>query len=152
MKILALDLSLSSSGWAVGSPGGRMAFGTITTSPKDTLAARYEQIWEAVFEKATLYEADWVAVEGLHVVRNVATTTKLAGLIGAVRLGFYQERKLDLLDFRPSEVRKAIGLKGNAKKEQVIAAVEALGYKPANDDEADAIATLLAALVLVKQK
>ena len=37
-------------------------------------------------------------------------------------------------------IKKYITGKGNASKEQVIAAVRALGYSPADDNEADAIA------------
>lgn len=39
-------------------------------------------------------------------------------------------------------IKKFVTGKGNASKQEVIAAVAALGHKPANDNEADAIALL----------
>jgi Holliday junction resolvasome RuvABC endonuclease subunit len=55
----------------------------------------------------------------------------------AARLGLAVE------GYRPPELKQAVGLKGNATKDQVIVRVRALGYPVEDEHQADAVAALL---------
>jgi Holliday junction resolvasome RuvABC endonuclease subunit len=53
-----------------------------------------------------------------------------------------EEQKVPYLGIPVGTIKKAATGKGNASKQQVIEAVRQMGYKPADDNEADALALL----------
>jgi len=81
-----------------------------------------------------------------------------AGTDAAHVYGFFQgilERfcflnNIKLIELSVSTIKKFITGKGNAKKEEVITAVNKLGYNIKNDNEADAVAILHCVLDMIK--
>ncbi len=151
MIILAADTSLACTGWAVGNSktGRPLTWGSIETSPRDIQPDRYCQIIRKLEEIFVVHDCEVLVIEGLHFTRNMNTVKALSGLIGALRYHWFKTRGTDVMEFSPSEIRKAIGLKGNAKKPEVKQLMEKFGLKPTNFDESDAMAVWYAALNLI---
>jgi hypothetical protein len=73
-------------------------------------------------------------------------TAHCYGQFEAVVLMFASRRGIPVRPYAVGTVKKAATGRGNAKKPEVGAAMRALGYTPATDDEADALAVLTTAL------
>ena len=56
------------------------------------------------------------------------------------------QQNIPCISFSVQAIKKFMTGKGNANKDEIIAAVKRKGFTPATDDEADAIAIMLLAL------
>ena len=142
MNVVGLDLSLSCTGVAV-------TEGTFTyTAPKhsyelgDPLTDRCVRLWNQICEDMIGDDVDLVVIEDL-VARSQAAAT-LGVLHGVVRAALWHRTAVELVP--PATLKKYATGKGNADKHAVVAAVTARGFRPADDNEADAIAILLWAM------
>lgn len=129
MKILALDPSLSSTGFALFNTKTKKELitqGKITTNNKDSRDVRIQNI---IYLLSSEFKTDLDAVilEDGYVGTNASSSLKLAELRGAL-IFFYKYNNIDVIHRLPTEIRKNFGLKGNAKKEDV--AKEVLKYYP----------------------
>lgn len=134
MIVLGLDLSLTSTGYALDRPGRGLDVGRLTNNLRGP--ARLDWIAHEVIALAE--QADLTALEGYAFARpNQAH--QVGELGGTVRLELWR-RSIPYVEVPPSTVKKYAAGTGAAKKEQVLAeAIRRLGYQGASTDEADAL-------------
>ena len=138
MKILALDLSWTSTGYSVG-----VHSGLIRTSPQkypnDMDRARY--IVDQIRELFAANGAELVVIEdfALGASRKNSRAHSTGMLGGIVRWELHRE-SIPFALVPPASLKKYATGKGNAGKPEVlVAAVRRLGYERASNDEADAM-------------
>lgn len=134
MTVLGLDVSLRSTGWAVLTyeDGALVDCGVITTTARNTLAARLRQIHRAVQHLGD--HAD-VGIEEGVAHRSGTTTRILAAAWGAAVLG----TRVDPHTVNVSTLKRLATGKGNATKaEMIAAAVDRWGPTVHHPDIADA--------------
>lgn len=159
MSVLGIDPSVACSGYAlVDKFDNIIDVGTIVTSPKDEEPKRLDRIYWEIKAMCETYKPSIVVLEDQFVGKNPKTSLYLARARGVAMLACYHAG-IDVHLFTPSEIKKAMTGKGNAKKELVQqAAVEyykdnpiiqelfADGIKKSgkkkNDDISDALAAV----------
>lgn len=141
--LLALDLG-SCTGWALRGRDGTIASGTIEFRP-----GRFEGAGMAFLRfKGWLEElhdgsGPIGAVLFEEVRRHAGTTAAhVYGGFLAHLAAWCEHRKVPYRGVPVGTIKRHIAGKGNARKDDVIAAVRALGFSPADDNEADALALL----------
>jgi Holliday junction resolvasome RuvABC endonuclease subunit len=140
--VVAIDLG-TTTGWAVRSANGQIASGTVTFRPGrfEGGGMRYLR-----FRRWIAEVLDGEKPEAVHFeeVRRHAGTDA-AHVYGGMLAELTAECELRGVPYQGVSVgtikRHATG-KGNAPKEAMVAAVRALGFSPADDNEADALALL----------
>ena len=145
MNVLALDLSLNSTGYAWWDRGGHQGIGTLDPKgrrgPERLIWVR-EQVMHLADKK--MY-ADLVAIEGYAFART-NQAHQVGELGGVVRCALW-DAGIEFVEVAPSSVKKYATGKGNANKNaMLVAAGRRLGYEGDSNDEADA--AWLCALVL----
>ena len=148
MIILGLDPSLSSCGWGViRAEGNRLvhvANGQIKTKASLPLATRLAELAGALEAVMAEYRPAAAAAEEVFVNKNPASTLKLAQARG-VALMCAARGGLEVGEYAPSVVKKAVVGTGGAAKDQVHAMVAILlpGAKIVGEDAADALAVAI---------
>lgn len=141
MAILALDLG-TKTGWAVRS-NGAIASGTQNFTPTryQSTAMRFVRFRTFLTE---LHKADPIAHIGFEEVRKHAGVDAAHAYGGfmAHLLAFGEDHTIPVEPFTVGAIKKYWAGKGNASKEDMIAAAVKLGFKPEDDNEADALAIL----------
>jgi crossover junction endodeoxyribonuclease RuvC len=146
--ILGLDPSLSSTGWglvrAEGNRISHLANGQIKTAVSAALPARLAEIARVLDSVLAEHRPEAAAAEEVFVNKNPASTLKLAQARGVV-LMCMGRAGLDVGEYAPSLVKKAVVGTGGASKDQVHAMVAILlpGTKIAGEDAADALAVAI---------
>lgn len=138
--ILALDTSLSNTGWAVGADGVE-AFGSQSFEEfrhDYALVGREFRSWLGSMFKQ--YNPTDLAIERPF-LRNEGTSYLLGGIVWEAHRAA-QLANIPRHEYAPSQVKAFFGASGK-NKVPMIEAAQIRGYKPNNDDEADAIALLL---------
>ena len=146
--IVGLDPSLSCTGWglirAEGNRLSHLANGQIKTKAGDPLAQRLAELAERLDTIIAEHRPAAAAAEEVFVNQNPASTLKLAhargvALLCAARAG------LDVGEYAPTLVKKAVVGTGGASKDQVHAMVSRLlpGASIAGADAADALAVAI---------
>lgn len=117
--------------------------GCIRIKPGE-LASRLQQIYTALDGIVSEYVPHEVAIENIFVCRNVDSALKLGQARGAA-ITAVAMRSLPVIEYSPSEIKKAVVGRGNATKPQVQHMVKALlalqGKQQA--DAADALAVAI---------
>lgn len=140
MKLLALDLSLRCSGWASSTECGTL----VPPKGRDRGLPRLAWIRDEVLAKAV--PCSLVIVEGLAFGAQGRAMLDLAGLAAVIRLALF-ESGTPFVDVPPSVLKKFATGKGNAKKDEVLAAaIRRLSYAGHDGNEADALWLLHAGL------
>ena len=155
MKILALDLSTKSSGWAYFEEGGLIDHGCITSASTD-LIKRIYKMKDGIAEILTKYPVNKIIVEevrpeGGYGVGNTKTHRALMWLQAATAFLLYEKFPNINIDYiYPSSWRATLGIKNGrgikrtTLKEADIQFVKDKYNIEVNDDEADAICIGLA--------
>ena len=139
---LALDLG-TQTGWAI-DRAGHIVSGTQSFKP-----GRYEgggmrflrfQRWLDELHQLTSFSE----VHFEEVRRHTSTDSAhvYGGLLGQLS-SWCEQHSIPYAGVPVGTIKRAIAGKGNASKDEVIAAVRRLGYTPKDDNEADALALLL---------
>ena len=150
--ILALDLG-TKTGWAL------TEFGKISSGSEDFKATRFQSAdrrfvnfkdWlNKKRDKTLLAKIDVIYFE--EVRRHIGVdAAHCYGGFKAILTTFCQENGISFQGMAVGTIKKFITGNGAAKKDQVIAAVRNRGYNPKDDNEADAISLLLAAVAGAK--
>jgi crossover junction endodeoxyribonuclease RuvC len=119
--------------------------GVIRTAARDALAKRLVEIHEGVSELILRHKPSRVAVESVFYARNVRTTIVLGHTRGVILLAA-ASAGLEIDEFPPAEIKKAITGAGAATKEQVqfmVARLLRLKSAPQPADAADGVAAAL---------
>ena len=145
--VLALDLG-SKTGWAVRCADGAIVSGTVAFRPDrfqgGGMAYLRFKAWLDDLERPA-GPIDAVFFE--EVRRHLGTTAAhVYGGFLAHLTAWCEQNEIAYEGVPVGTIKRHITGKGNAGKEAVIAAVTALGFSPADDNEADALAILLWAL------
>lgn len=141
--VLALDLG-QKTGWAVRSPDGAITSGTAEFRP-----SRFEGGGMVFLRfRAWLQEMDEIAggigavyFEEVRAHRGVAASHAYGGYLAHLT-AWAEANKIPYRGVPVGTIKRHITGKGNADKDAVIAAVRVLGFDPADDNEADALALL----------
>ncbi|MFT3968626.1 MAG: crossover junction endodeoxyribonuclease RuvC [Sphingobium sp.] len=148
MILLGLDPGLGTTGWGViAADGNRLshiANGQVRTDTGLSLAARLLALDAALNDLIQRYRPDGAAVEEVFVNANPRSTLKLGQARGVVLLGAARAG-VEVGEYIPSTIKKAVVGVGNASKDQVHAMVQRLlpGVKIAGADAADALAVAI---------
>jgi Holliday junction resolvasome RuvABC endonuclease subunit len=141
VRIVAFDLSLTSTGWASAHNGVR-AYGRIDPC-NATAVNRLVFIRTALLQKTQL--ANLVVLEG-YSFGSVQQAHRIGELGGVVRVALH-EAGVPVAEIAPASLKRYATGRGNAGKAEVlVAAVKRLGYDGASSDEADALWLLAMAL------
>ena len=147
--VLALDLGIST-GWALQERNGRICSGSQPFRPQ-----RYEgggmrflrfQRWLTELSQASDASPsqlliDQVVFEEVRRHAGVDAAHAYGGFLGQL-CSFCEHHRIPYQGVPVGTIKRFITGKGNASKDQVIAAVRALGHSPVDDNEADALALL----------
>jgi crossover junction endodeoxyribonuclease RuvC len=148
VRILGVDPGTARLGYGIIDAGEGYAavdFGTIETSPKDTMAHRLLELYEALSHLISTHAPETMAIEQLFFSRNVTTAIAVGQARGVALLAAAQGA-LPVSEYTPAEVKQAISGYGNADKQQVQFMVQLLlelDSVPYPDDAADALAVAL---------
>src|SRR5438046_4907985 len=151
MLVLGIDPGTASTGYGVvrGDRPGSVSLvecGVIRTRPRDRLAARLGEIYDGVTQLIVRHRPDALSVEDVFYSRNVRTTVVLGHARGVILLAGHQA-ELDIHEFPPAEIKKAVVGSGGATKEQVqfmLTRLLRLKAVPQPSDAADGVAAALA--------
>lgn len=160
MKLLALDQSLNTTGWALFNDKQLLSYGTFNISPTHPIEERLYNIWKNINELYHEYEFDFLVFENIQQQHgNVETFKKLAYVQAALLLWCYNsEMKYKILS--PSEWRKILSDKFKIKfgrsraeqKENCMQFIQEHYGKKCTEDESDAIAIGSAAIIQMNKK
>lgn len=158
MKILGIDPGTAIVGWAVveevrGKPKA-VAFGHITTSPKQETAERLKEIAHDLKKIIQLHKPDEASVEDIFFFKNVKTVVKVSQARGVILLTL-RDFGLNIAEYTPLQVKQAITGYGRAEKRQMqemVKSIFGLAQIPKPDDVADALAIALCHLNSRKMK
>jgi hypothetical protein len=142
--VLALDLG-TTTGWALRGQDGGITSGTITFKPSrfEGGGMRYLRFRGWLAEVASL--SGGVARIVFEEVRAHAGTDAAhiyGGFLGTLT-AWCEEHDVPYEGVPVGTIKRYATGKGNADKAKMIAAIQARGFRPADDNEADAIALLL---------
>jgi crossover junction endodeoxyribonuclease RuvC len=154
MIVLGIDPGTAQTGYGVisGDSATRVRLiecGVIRTRPRDRLSARLREIHDGVTELIARHRPDILAVEDVFYAKNVRTTVVLGHARGVILLAG-EEAGIEISEFPPAEVKKAVVGTGGATKEQVqfmLTRLLRLRSVPAPSDAADGVAAALACLM-----
>ncbi|MCD2316439.1 crossover junction endodeoxyribonuclease RuvC [Sphingomonas sp. IC-11] len=148
MIILGLDPGLGTTGWGViAAEGNRLrhvANGQIRTDPSMPLPRRLANLYAALIDVIRTERPDSAAAEEVLGNTNAQSTLKLGQARGVVLLAA-AGAGLDIGEYHPSTVKKAVVGTGGAEKRQIQAMIGVLlpGAKVAGPDAADALAVAI---------
>lgn len=122
MRILALDPSVSSTGYAVmeliDDTVYLIDYYKITTSNKHKSMTRMKMITDSIEELVKKYGIETIILEGTHIGRNPKSSILLARLRGHIEY-MISDNQLQSYSYQPSSIRSALMGKGNSSKEAV---------------------------------
>ena len=151
MTVLGIDPGSAATGYGVARKvdGPRRAVliecGVIRTRPRDPLATRLLAIYNGVVELIERHRPDVLAVEDVFYARNVRTTVVLGHARGVILLAGARAG-VEIHEFPPATIKKAVVGTGGATKEQVqfmLTRLLRLKSAPQPTDAADGVAAAL---------
>jgi crossover junction endodeoxyribonuclease RuvC len=155
--VLGIDPGTATTGYGVVSGDGSrppilIECGVIRTKARDPLPERLREIHDGVEELIARHRPDALAVEDVFYAKNVRTTVVLGHARGVVLLAGAQAR-IDVHEFPPAEIKKAVVGSGGATKEQVqfmLTRLLRLKSVPSPSDAADGVAAALTYLMTAR--
>jgi crossover junction endodeoxyribonuclease RuvC len=151
VTVLGIDPGTAATGYGVVRrvDGPRRAIlvecGVIRTRPRDHLAARLLAIYDGIVELIERHRPDVLAVEDVFYARNVRTTVVLGHARGVILLAGARAG-VEIHEFAPATIKKAVVGTGGASKEQVqfmLTRLLRLKSAPHPTDAADGVAAAL---------
>ena len=154
MIVLGIDPGTAVTGYGVvkgdrSAPPHLIECGIIRTKPRDTLAARLQEIHAGVTELIVRHRPDALSIEDVFYAKNVRTTVVLGHARGVILLAAADAR-IEIAEYPPAEIKKAVVGTGAATKEQVqfmVTRILRLKSPPQPADASDGVAAALAHLM-----
>ena len=142
MKTLALDLG-TRCGWAVGVDPGAPLSGTWDLAPQrlrrfEGAGMKWLRLRSFLDEVFTLQRFEHVVVEEVRRHLGVDAAHAYGGALAVVS-EWCEANKVPYSALPVATIKKHATGKGNSKKDAMIAAAEARGWRPRDDNEADAL-------------
>ncbi|MEJ7809883.1 MAG: crossover junction endodeoxyribonuclease RuvC [Gemmatimonadaceae bacterium] len=149
--VLGIDPGTAVTGYGLvrGEPFGVLSLvecGVIRTHARDPLPVRLQEIYDDVRALLARHRPDALSVEDVFYSRNVRTTVVLGHARGVILLAA-QQAGVEIAEYPPAEIKKAVVGTGGATKEQVqfmVARLLRLKTVPQPSDAADGAAAALA--------
>lgn len=149
--ILGIDPGTAVTGYGVVigermNPPRLVECGIIRTRPRDSLASRLQEIHAGVVELIQRHRPDVLSIEDVFYARNVRTTVVLGHARGVILLAA-ANALVEIAEYPPAEIKKAVVGTGAATKEQVqfmVARLLRLKSPPQPADASDGVAAALA--------
>ena len=148
MRILGIDPGTATLGFGIVDEDNgfaAVAYGAIETPSTDAMPMRLLTLHNEITALIDDFEPDVLAIEQLFFSRNVTTAIAVGQARGVAMLAAAQHG-LDVIEYKPAEIKQAISGYGNADKQQIQAMVRILldlDEIPHPDDAADALAIAL---------
>jgi crossover junction endodeoxyribonuclease RuvC len=150
MLVLGIDPGTATTGYGVvrelpPAPVALIECGVIRTRARDPLPARLREIFEGVSELIARHRPDIVSVEDVFYAKNVRTTVVLGHARGVILLAA-SLAGVEVHEWAPAEIKKAVVGTGAATKEQVqfmLTRLLRLKSVPTPSDAADGVAAAL---------
>jgi len=123
--------------------------GVIRTRARADLPARLDEIFESIRELIARHNPVMVAVEDVFYQKNVRTTLTLGHARGVILLAA-QQASLQIHEYAPADIKKAIVGNGSATKEQVqfmLTQLLRLKSAPEPSDASDGVAAAVTCLM-----
>ena len=123
--------------------------GVIRTRARDDLPARLSEIFDGIRELIARHNPVMVAVEDVFYQKNVRTTLTLGHARGVILLAA-QQASLQIHEYAPADIKKAIVGNGSATKEQVqfmLMQLLRLKSAPEPSDASDGVAAAVTCLM-----
>ena len=151
ITVLGIDPGTAVTGYGVIRKEGRnplalVECGVIRTRPRDDLANRLAEIHDGVVELIRRHQPSVLSIEDIFYARNVRTTVVLGHARGVILLAGVQAG-LEIHEFPPAEIKKAVAGTGAATKLQIqfmVTRLLRLKSAPQPSDAADGVAAALA--------
>ncbi len=151
VTVLGIDPGTAVTGYGVVRKEGRnpltlIECGVIRTRPRDDLAHRLGEIHDGVAELIRRHQPGVLSIEDIFYARNVRTTVVLGHARGVILLAGVQAG-LEIHEYPPSEIKKAVAGTGAATKLQIqfmVTRLLRLKSAPQPSDAADGVAAALA--------
>jgi len=158
MRILGIDPGLACVGWGLielrdNAPVGAVS-GSLTTSPRQTLADRLKTIHDTVRAVVEEHQPQAAAVEEIFFAANVKTAVAMAHARGAAILALAQSG-IELFEYSPLQIKQSVVGYGRASKEQVammVCRLLAMKEPPVTEHAADALAAALCHAASLKRR
>lgn len=147
-RVLGLDPGLRITGWGIidveGSRLRHVANGVARSLETDSLGERLRALHESLTAVIAQWRPTEAAIEETFVNQNPASTLKLGQARGAVMLA-PALAGIDIAEYAPNKIKKAVVGAGHASKEQIHAMVRILLSAPEvkGADAADALAVAI---------
>ena len=141
--ILALDLG-TTTGWALRNQHGRIFSGSMSFKPRRFEGGgmrylRFERWLYEVMHIGSVVNQVYFEEVRRHV--GVDAAHAYGGFL-ATLTAWCEEIGVPYQGIPVGTIKKGLTGKGNASKEQMVAAIQGLGFSPTDDNEADALAIL----------
>ena len=147
IRVLGIDPGSRTTGYGIVELSGQKSryidCGCINTG-RDNLAIRLRNIFVGVEDVIKVYQPDVFAIESVFVHKNVSSALKLGQARGAAICAAAMHN-LDVEEYSPKEIKKAVVGTGTADKEQVQYMIRLLLSLPQapSSDAADALAVAI---------
>jgi crossover junction endodeoxyribonuclease RuvC len=151
ITVLGIDPGTAVTGYGIVRKEGRnpltlVECGVIRTRPRDALPQRLAEIHDGVLELIRRHQPSVLSVEDIFYARNVRTTVVLGHARGVILLAG-AHAGLEIHEYPPSEIKKAVAGTGAATKLQIqfmVMRLLRLKSAPQPSDAADGVAAALA--------
>lgn len=150
MKIIGIDPGLATIGFAILEVNGEqkqlLEYGVIRTSKDSPKPQRLKEIHEDISSIISMHKPNLCSIEQLFFSKNITTGIQVAEARGILLLALF-EHNLEIHEFTPSAMKKALTGNGQADKQMVQKMVKMelnLDEIPKPDDAADAVSLALA--------
>jgi crossover junction endodeoxyribonuclease RuvC len=154
-RIIGIDPGLASSGWGIVEYRDRrlrhIAHGCIETKPDLPRGQRLLVIYTSIRSIIELYKPSAAAMETLYFSRNVSSALPVAEARGVLSMALV-EQGLELHEFTPNAIKKAVVGESRASKEQVqsmLCLLLGLKEAPQPDHAADALGAAVCAAHII---
>ena len=146
MNILGIDPGLGTTGYGIISNINNemvlLDFGTIKTSPKDSLSKRLKIIFDYISELIIKYKPSIFSIEEIFYSNNVKSSL-LLGHARGVAMAAASIKNIMIYEYSAKKVKQSLTGNGNAHKDQVKFMVKnllKLNVPPKSNDASDALA------------
>jgi crossover junction endodeoxyribonuclease RuvC len=148
--IMGIDPGLGSTGVGVVCETGERSYrflysNSVLTKSSTALPERLEKIHRLVVECIDTWNPEVISIESIFFARNVRSAVMMAHGRGVAILAA-AEKKIELKEYSPLEIKQSVVGKGRASKDQVEQMVKLLlnlKADPKNEHESDALACAL---------
>ncbi len=147
--ILGVDPGTATTGWAIVEEKSGVqlpvAYGHISTSPKNTTAERLKEVADDLEKIIKKYQPKEASVEDIFFFKNLKTAVKVSQSRGGILLTL-ERLNVKIFEYTPLQIKQAITGYGRAEKKQVqemVKSILKLKAIPKPDDTADALAAAI---------